>query len=54
MKISLVTHNADRIKMIIDPHAKGFFQRMGVSLVRFADNGLSGRKVPVYEYRLPR
>jgi GNAT superfamily N-acetyltransferase len=53
MKLELAVRRADRVRMFVDPNAKGFYEKMGAKLVRFSDSSIPGRKIPVYEYLLP-
>jgi GNAT superfamily N-acetyltransferase len=52
MKAALAAQQADRVRIFVDPNAKGFYEKMGASLVRYSDSSVPGRKIPVYEYRL--
>ncbi len=41
-----------KIRMFVDPHARGFYIKMGCSFVRMSPSSIPGREIPVFEYQI--
>lgn len=41
----------DELKIFVDPHATGFYEKMGATFIENSPSSIEGRKVPVYGFK---
>lgn len=39
------------VRILVDPHAAGFYEKMGAMKFRVSGSSIPGREIPVYSYR---
>jgi GNAT superfamily N-acetyltransferase len=52
MILALRQRGAGRVRLFADPHAAGFYEKLGCRFVRNSGSSIPERTVPVYEYAL--
>jgi GNAT superfamily N-acetyltransferase len=50
MLLELRRRGVERVRMFVDPHATGFYEKLGCRFVRDSASSIADRTVPVYEY----
>lgn len=49
----LATEGFDRMTLVAEPHAIGFYQKMGGSVISKFESKIKGRFLDIYEFKLP-
>ena len=42
----------DELKIFVDPHAVGFYEKMGAAFIENSPSSIEGREVPVYGFKI--
>jgi len=46
------TNDVEIIRIFVDPHARGFYEKMGAAFLCDIPSSIPGRSIPVYDYRV--
>jgi GNAT superfamily N-acetyltransferase len=49
LRQSLKNQRITHFRIFVDPHARGFYEKMGAKFIRDSHSSIPGRKIPVYE-----